>query len=100
MSQTHEEKRHEQSQGTGEGRRKALKRLILGGGVLASMPDRWTKPVVESVLLPAHAQASPIQPPQPTPTPTRQPTPGGTPGSLQIDNTFRVAVENEIDLQE
>lgn len=43
-------------------RRGALKRLAAGGaaaGVLATLPSRWTRPVVESVALPAHAQTSP-----------------------------------------
>jgi len=42
------------------GRRNAL-RLLLGGGVVgtaAALPTRWTKPVVEAVILPAHAQLS------------------------------------------
>ena len=43
-------------------RRRVLKRFLAGGGVVATgkmMPDDWSKPVVESVILPAHAQASP-----------------------------------------
>lgn len=42
-------------------RRGALKRLALGGaaaGVTASLPATWTQPIVQSVLLPAHAQTS------------------------------------------
>lgn len=42
-------------------RRGALKRLAAGGaaaGILAALPSRWTRPVVESVMLPAHAQTS------------------------------------------
>lgn len=42
-------------------RRKVLKRLLVGGGVAAGakmMPDEWHKPVVESVILPAHAETS------------------------------------------
>jgi hypothetical protein len=44
-------------------RRNALK-LLLGGGVLGSavaLPSRWTRPVVESVVLPAHAQLSGVR---------------------------------------
>ncbi len=43
-------------------RRKALKKLLVGGGaaVAAShaLPTKWTKPVVDSVILPAHAQTT------------------------------------------
>ena len=44
-----------------EGKRRLLKTLVAGGGVYSAvklMPESWTKPVVESTLLPAHAQAS------------------------------------------
>ncbi len=45
-----------------EAARRAILRRILGTGALLStgfaLPDRWTRPVVESVLLPAHAQTS------------------------------------------
>lgn len=42
-------------------RRTTLKTLLAGGGVLslAALPSRWAKPVVDSVMLPAHAQTSP-----------------------------------------
>lgn len=42
-------------------RRGALKRLVAGGaavGVLAAIPSKWSRPVVEAVFLPAHAQTS------------------------------------------
>lgn len=42
-------------------RRGALKRLGAGGvaaGAAAALPAAWTRPVVESVVLPAHAQTS------------------------------------------
>lgn len=44
-----------------ESRRRLLKSLTLGSGALLagrSLPDRWARPVVDSVMLPAHAQLS------------------------------------------
>lgn len=41
----------------------SARRLIVTGGALAGagllLPERWTRPVVQSVLLPAHAQTTP-----------------------------------------
>ncbi|HSH42360.1 MAG TPA: hypothetical protein VK973_09585, partial [Arenicellales bacterium] len=42
-------------------RRKLLKSALLGGGAAAALysaPERWTRPVIEAVSLPAHAQTS------------------------------------------
>jgi hypothetical protein len=42
-------------------RRRLVKALVGSGSILASgkmLPEQWTRPVVESVLLPAHAQAT------------------------------------------
>jgi len=44
-----------------ESRRKLLKSIAVGTGAVVagkSLPDMWSRPVVESVLLPAHAQTS------------------------------------------
>ncbi len=46
-------------------RRKLLKSIAIGGGAAAlgkTLPEQWSKPMVDSVLVPAHAQAT--QPPQ------------------------------------
>lgn len=55
----------------------ARRRLVAGiglgsaAGVAGMLPARWTKPVVDSILLPAHAQATQPGPdPQPDPGPT------------------------------
>ena len=40
-----------------QGRRKLLKSIALSGGAIAvakTLPESWTKPVIESVMLPAH----------------------------------------------
>lgn len=45
-----------------ESRRKLLKSIAAGSGAIVagkSLPENWKKPVVDSVLLPAHAQTSP-----------------------------------------
>ena len=45
-----------------ESRRKLLKSIAAGSGAIVagkSLPENWSKPAVDSVLLPAHAQTSP-----------------------------------------
>lgn len=47
-------------------RRSLLKSVVAGGGVFAvgkMLPESWTRPVVQSVALPAHAQTSPFSGP-------------------------------------
>ena len=44
-----------------ESRRKLLKSIAAGSGAIVAgkcLPESWSKPVVESVMLPAHAQTS------------------------------------------
>lgn len=41
-----------------DGRRRLLKTLAAGGVAGATLPAQWTKPVIEAVMLPAHAQAT------------------------------------------
>ena len=40
------------------GRRKAVKRLLVGGGVIGATAhsEKWTRPVMDSVVLPTHAR--------------------------------------------
>ena len=41
-------------------RRHVLKVITIGGVATALLlPSRWTKPIIESIVVPAHAQASP-----------------------------------------
>jgi hypothetical protein len=46
-----------------QARRKTIKKLVIGAGALAGysmLPEKWTKPVIEQIILPAHAQTSGI----------------------------------------
>ena len=52
-----------------ENRRKLLKSIAAGSGAIVagkSLPESWSRPVVDSVMLPAHAQTSPAPPAPPT----------------------------------
>jgi hypothetical protein len=43
------------------GRRSAMRKLAVGVGVLAGisvLPERWTRPIIGEIVLPAHAQTS------------------------------------------
>ncbi len=48
-----------------KGRRAALKKIALGTGLavgVAGLPRKWTQPVIDMVILPAHAQTSTTPP--------------------------------------
>jgi hypothetical protein len=68
---------------SGPDRRRLLKIATVGGATSLLLPNEWTKPVVKSVIVPAHAAASPHEnttarpttPPPTTPPPTTTPTP-------------------------
>ena len=47
---------------TSNSRRKVLKAIGVGGVLAGTIPSSWTKPVVKSVILPAHAQTSQPEP--------------------------------------
>jgi len=60
-------------------RRRAIK-IVASGALVATiaLPSKWSRPIVESIIVPAHAQASPPLTTETTsnpPTPTPQPTP-------------------------
>ncbi len=51
---------HDTSPGTRNHRRRLLQAVTAAGlGGAATLPTQWSRPVVDSVLLPAHAQATP-----------------------------------------
>lgn len=46
----------------GESRRKLLKSIAAGGGAIVAgknLPESWSRPVLDAVVIPAHAQTSP-----------------------------------------
>ena len=52
----------EEIEGASKGRRKLLKALLGAGAVVTGsniLPDKWAKPVIDTVILPAHAGFSP-----------------------------------------
>lgn len=54
---------HLSSDPRAQGRRRLLKILAATGGAFASstvLPSRWTRPVIDSLMIPLHAQASPL----------------------------------------
>jgi hypothetical protein len=57
--------------------------VVVGGAAVAAalaLPKKWTRPLVEAVIVPAHAQTSPGAPtPAPTSGPTSPPTSAPTP---------------------
>jgi len=62
-----------------EKRRKIVKRILAGGSTVLgtyALPDKWTKPLVQSVVLPAHAGMSVV--PTTTTTTTTTPLPPTT----------------------
>jgi len=60
-----------------DARRDLLKALGAGSVVATSkaLPDSWGLPLIESLIIPAHAQST-----LPSPSPSPTPTPIGTPG--------------------
>ena len=74
-------------------RRKLLKSIALGGGAIAvgkTLPQSWTRPVVESVMLPAHAIATPQEEEELPRSPLRFATEGDTCGIFQLCTSLAV----------
>ena len=85
-----------------ESRRKLLKSIAAGSGAVVagkSLPESWHRPIVESVVLPAHALTSgeaPVSPPASPPiSPPTAGCTGGTP-TPSTDLPFNVAPLFEI----
>jgi hypothetical protein len=41
-----------------KGRRALLKTLVAGGAAAVLLPERWTRPVIDKIMVPAHAQGT------------------------------------------
>jgi hypothetical protein len=74
----------DQEQKQRQSRRQSLRTILAGSGVIAgagaSIP-KWQKPVVDSILLPAHAQTTDSSSGPSTPPSTAPSTPPSTPPS-------------------
>lgn len=65
MSQDKKAQNTRPSEPAAASRRKALRRLLVGSGVVAGskvIPEKWSAPVIDAVVLPAHAESSPDTP--------------------------------------
>jgi len=66
-------------------RRQVLKIFTIGGvATTVLLPSKWTAPIVKSVIVPAHAAASPKTTHKPKPT---TPAPGPTPSTTTLAPT-------------
>lgn len=73
----------------GDSRRKLLKSIAAGGGAILaskSLPESWSRPVVDAVMLPAHAQTSLTQ--------SSGPAGDIQTGRLETDSLFANAVNS------
>ena len=65
-------------------RRKLLQRIAVGGAFafMPVLPDRWVKPAIDMIVVPAHAQA--VSGPSPSASAAAvPPTPSASPGIIQ-----------------
>ncbi len=71
-------------------RRRVLKSITIGSGTiigLSATPKRWMKPVISSIVLPAHAQTTTV--PVTTPEPTQPPPTTATPVIYTLNCDFK-----------
>ena len=64
-----------------ESRRAALRKILIGGGAITGakfLPDEWTKPIVNAIVVPAHAQSTGPTTAPPTTTTSTTPAPPTT----------------------
>ena len=84
MSKKKEISSDKSSENQSPGRRDALKKILVGAGVVTGsqlLPDEWTKPIVDSIIVPAHAQSSGDVTPAPGTTSSVPVSPTPPPGS-------------------
>jgi len=77
---------------TNQARRKAIKKIAVGVGVVAgysALPEKWTKPVVGQMILPAHAETSAAAPAA-TSTTTTEPAPKSD-GTFNSQETYTMS---------
>ena len=83
MSDDKDTKRDKSDSKDADGAKKQARRDVLKGGIVVggaavaaalTLPKKWTRPLVEAVVVPAHAQ---ISPGAPTPADTPSLTPHG-----------------------
>lgn len=79
---SNDKNQHKEAKSSGSDKRKTVKKLLVGGGVATGLNANWGKPLVDSIVLPAHAlmteeigQGAPSFSPLPTPTVSPFPTP-------------------------
>ncbi len=72
-------------------RRKTLKTILLTGGATAvvtkALPREWTRPIVDSVVLPAHAQTTTVVTTTSAPATTTAPTTTAAPATTPAPTT-------------
>jgi hypothetical protein len=73
-------------------RRRVLKGIVATGsiGIAISLPDKWMRPVVEAIVVPAHAAASPVATSTRTSTTTRTSSSTTTAGTTSSTTTSPV----------
>jgi hypothetical protein len=64
-----------------ETRRKVLRNTLIGGAVISTgaLPEKWSKPVLDSVILPVHAETTDDSDSNPGGNPTTTAAPTTTP---------------------
>jgi hypothetical protein len=79
-------------------RRRALKALTAGGALagVSSLPQRWSKPVIDSIVLPAHAETTDGSGSLPGEEPTTTPDPCSVNCNLYVDMNWNHSYEMSV----